>query len=62
MAYDAGAELANMEYIQASVKIVDHEGPGCSYVAAPRGAYSIDRNGDRIQANGWASGDSRLVM
>lgn len=62
LAYDAGAELANMEYIQASVKIVDHEGPGCSYVAAPRGAYSIDRNGDRIPANGWASGDSRLVM
>lgn len=62
MAYEAGAELANMEYIQNSVKIMDHEGPGCSYVCAPRGAYSIDRNGDRIQANGWASGDSRLVM
>lgn len=62
LAYDIGAELANMEYIQASVKIMDHEGPGCAYVAAPRGAYSIDRNGDRIQATGWASGDSRLIM
>lgn len=62
LAYHAGAELANMEYIQASVKIKDHEGPACSYVAAPRGAYSVDRHGDRIVANGWASGDSRLVM
>lgn len=62
LAYEVGAELANMEYIQASVKIKDYEGPACSYVAAPRGAYSVDRNGDRIVANGWASGDSRLVM
>lgn len=62
LAYEVGAELANMEYIQASVKIKDYEGPACSYVAAPRGAYSVDRNGDRIVANGWASGDSRLIM
>lgn len=62
LAYEAGAELANMEYIQASVKIKDYEGPACSYVAAPRGAYSVDRKGDKIVANGWASGDSRLVM
>lgn len=62
LAYEAGAELANMEYIQGSTKIKDHEGPACAYVAAPRGAYTVDRNGDRIDCNGWASGDSRLVM
>lgn len=62
LAYEAGAELANMEYIQGSTKIKDHEGPACSYVAAPRGAYSVDRLGQRIDCNGWASGDSRLVM
>ena len=62
LAYEAGAELSGMECFQASVKIKDHEGPACGYVAAPRGAYSINRLGERIQAHAYASGDSRLVL
>jgi succinate dehydrogenase/fumarate reductase flavoprotein subunit len=62
MAYEAGAELANLECFQGSVKIKDHEGPACSYVAAPRGAYSINRMGERVEAHPYASGDSRLAI
>ena len=62
LAYEAGAELANMECFQGSVKIKDHEGPACSYVASPRGAYSINRLGERVPAHPYASGDSRLPI
>jgi succinate dehydrogenase/fumarate reductase flavoprotein subunit len=62
LAYEAGAELVNMECFQGSVKIKDHEGPACSYVASPRGAYSINRLGERVAAHPYASGDSRLPI
>lgn len=62
LAYEAGAELANLECFQGSVKIKDHEGPACGYVASPRGAYSINRLGERIKAHSYASGDSRLAI
>jgi succinate dehydrogenase/fumarate reductase flavoprotein subunit len=62
MAYEAGAELASMECFQASTKIKDHEGPACGYVASPRGAYSVNRLGERVNAHTYASGDSRLAM
>ena len=62
LAYDAGADLANFECFQGSVKIKDHEGPACGYVASPRGAYSINRLGERVNAHSYASGDSRLAI
>ncbi len=62
LAYEAGAELANMEYFQGSVKIKDHEGPGCGYVAGPRGGYSINRLGERVDTHPYPSGDGRLAI
>ena len=62
LAYEAGAELASMECFQGSVKIKDHEGPACGYVASPRGAYSINRLGEKVNAHAYASGDSRLAI
>jgi succinate dehydrogenase/fumarate reductase flavoprotein subunit len=62
MAYEAGAELANFECFQGSVKIKDHEGPACGYVTAPRGSYTINRLGERVESHAYASGDSRLAL
>ena len=63
LAYEAGAELVNMEYVQGSSRIKDHEGPACGYVSGPRGAYQIDANGDRmVGAHPYASGDTRLAV
>jgi succinate dehydrogenase/fumarate reductase flavoprotein subunit len=60
LAYEAGAELVNMECFQASVKIADHMGPGCAYVGAPRGAKTTNRLGEPLGSHPYASGDSRL--
>jgi succinate dehydrogenase/fumarate reductase flavoprotein subunit len=60
LAYEAGAELVNMECFQASVKIADHMGPGCAYVASPRGATTTNRLGEPLGSHPYASGDSRL--
>jgi len=60
LAYEAGAELVNMECFQASVKIVDHMGPGCAYVGAPRGAKTTNRLEETLGSHPYASGDSRL--
>ena len=60
LGYEAGAELINMECFQASVKIVDHMGPACAYVAAPRGAKTTNREGNTLGSHPYASGDSRL--
>lgn len=60
LAFEAGAELVNMECFQASVKIVDHMGPGCAYVGAPRGAKTTNRLGETLGSHPYASGDSRL--
>ncbi len=61
MAYEAGAELASMECFQANVLLKDHQGPSCGYVAAPRGAYGVNRLGERIWNHGYSSGDGRLA-
>jgi succinate dehydrogenase/fumarate reductase flavoprotein subunit len=60
MAYEAGAELANMECFQANSLLKDHQGPSCGYVAAPRGAYGVNRLGERIWSHGYSSGDSKM--
>lgn len=62
LAYEAGAELVNMECFQASVKIADHMGPGCAYVAAPRGAKTTNRISETLGAHPYASGDSRMKV
>jgi succinate dehydrogenase/fumarate reductase flavoprotein subunit len=60
MAYEAGAELVNMECFQANTLLKDHQGPSCGYVAAPRGAYGVNRLGEHIWTHGYSSGDSKM--
>ncbi len=60
MAYEAGAELVNMECFQANSLLKDHQGPSCGYVAAPRGAHGVNRLDERIWTHGYSSGDSKM--
>ena len=62
MAYKAGAELVNMECFQANTLLKDHQGPSCGYVAAPRGAYGVNRLGEHLWTHGYSSGDSKMGM
>jgi succinate dehydrogenase/fumarate reductase flavoprotein subunit len=60
LAYEAGAELVNMECFQANTLLKDHQGPSCGYVAAPRGAHTNNYQGERIWSHGYSSGDSKM--
>jgi succinate dehydrogenase/fumarate reductase flavoprotein subunit len=60
MAYEAGAELVNMECFQANSLLKDHQGPSCGYVAIPRGAYGVSSLGERVWSHGYSSGDSKM--
>lgn len=60
LAYAAGAELGNMECFQANSLLKDHQGPSCGYVAIPRGAYGVNRLGERVWSHGYSSGDSKM--
>jgi succinate dehydrogenase/fumarate reductase flavoprotein subunit len=62
MAYEAGAELVNMECFQTNNLLKDHQGPSCAYVAAPRGAYGVNRLGERTSTHGYSSGDVKLAI
>ena len=60
MAYEAGAELTNMECFQANSLLKDHQGPSCGYVAIPRGAYGVNGLGERVWSHGYSSGDGKM--
>jgi succinate dehydrogenase/fumarate reductase flavoprotein subunit len=60
MAYQAGAELVNMECFQANTLLKDHQGPSCGYVAGPRGAYTVNPWGEKTWSHGYSSGDSKM--
>ena len=60
MAYEAGAELVNMECFQANTLLKDHQGPSCGYVAAPRGAYTINPWNQHTWTHGYSSGDGKM--
>jgi len=60
MAYEAGAELVNMECFQANTLLKDHQGPSCGYVAAPRGAVGVNRLGEHVWSHGYSSGDGKM--
>lgn len=60
LAYNAGAELVNMECFQANSLLKDHQGPSCHYVAGPRGAYGVDRMGQRSPTHGYSAPDSKM--
>ena len=61
LAYDAGAELVNMECYQALTMLKDFQGPACGYVAGTRGAKSSNRVGEGIWTHAYPSGDTRLA-
>lgn len=60
LAYDAGAELVNMECYQALTMLKDFQGPACGFVAGTRGATSTNRAGEAIWTHPYPSGDTRL--
>lgn len=60
LAYDAGAELVNMECYQALTMLKDFQGPACGFVAGTRGATSSNRTGETIWTHPYPSGDTRL--
>jgi succinate dehydrogenase/fumarate reductase flavoprotein subunit len=62
MAYEAGAELVNMECFQTNNVLKDHQGPSCAYVAAPRGAYGVNSLGEKTTTHGYSSGDVKLAI
>ena len=61
LAYEAGAELVNMECYQALTMLKDFQGPACGYVAGTRGAKSANRLGEGIWTHSYPSGDTRLA-
>ena len=61
LAYEAGAELVNMECYQALTMLKDFQGPACGYVAGTRGARSTNRVGEGIWTHAYPSGDTRLA-
>ena len=61
LAYEAGAELVNMECYQALTMLKDFQGPACGYVAGTRGAKSTNRVGEGIGTHAYPSGDTRLA-
>jgi succinate dehydrogenase/fumarate reductase flavoprotein subunit len=61
LAYDAGAELVNMECFQATHLLKDYEGPACGYVAAPRGGKGTDHYGNSFGGHSYGSGDGKLA-
>jgi succinate dehydrogenase/fumarate reductase flavoprotein subunit len=60
LAYEAGAELVNMECYQALTMLKDFQGPACGFVAGTRGATSSNRVGETIWTHPYPSGDTRL--
>jgi succinate dehydrogenase/fumarate reductase flavoprotein subunit len=61
LAYEAGAELVNMECYQALTMLKDFQGPACGFVAGTRGAVSRDRVGEGTWTHPYPSGDTRLA-
>ncbi|WP_301860623.1 fumarate reductase/succinate dehydrogenase flavoprotein subunit [uncultured Megasphaera sp.] len=62
MAYEAGAELVNMECFQTNLLMKDYNGPACGYVVYPRGGYSVNAEGNKYWTHGYWSGDMFLAV
>ena len=62
LASEAGAELVNMEYIQASVKIKDYEGPATATSPRRAGPTPWTATATGSSPTAGLRGDSRLVM
>jgi len=55
MAYQAGAQLANLECFQINPLIKDYNGPACAYVTGPLGGYTANSKGERfIECDYWS--------
>lgn len=62
LAYQAGAELVNMECFQTNLLMKDFNGPACGYVVIPRGGYGINALGQKYWSHGYWSGDMFLAV
>lgn len=62
LAYEAGAELVNMECFQTNLLMKDYNGPACGYVVYPRGGYSVNALGEKYWTHGYWSGDMFLAV
>jgi succinate dehydrogenase/fumarate reductase flavoprotein subunit len=61
LAYEAGAELVNMECYQTLTMLKDFQGPACGFVAGTRGATATNRVGEGTWTHPYPSGDTRLA-
>jgi succinate dehydrogenase/fumarate reductase flavoprotein subunit len=61
LAYEAGAELVNMECYQTLTMLKDFQGPACGFVAGTRGAIATNRVGEETWTHPYPSGDTRLA-
>jgi succinate dehydrogenase/fumarate reductase flavoprotein subunit len=62
MAYQAGAELSNIECFQINPLMKDYNGPACAYVASPFGAYTANAEGHRFISCDYWSGQMMLEV
>lgn len=62
LAYEAGAELVNLECFQTNLLMKDYNGPACGYVVYPRGGYSVNAEGEKYWTHGYWSGDMFLAV
>jgi len=60
MAYQAGAELTNIECFQINPLLKDYNGPSCAYVSGPYGGYTVNANGYRFMRSDYWSGQMML--
>src|SRR6476619_7275173 len=62
MAYNAGAELTNIECFQVNPLLKDYNGPACAYVTGPFGAHTANAEGNRFISCDYWSGQMMLEI
>ena len=60
MAYQAGAELTNIECFQINPLLKDYNGPACAYVSGPFGGYTVNAKGHRFMLTDYWSGQMMM--
>jgi len=60
MAFQAGAELSNLECFQVNPLLKDYNGPACAYVSGPYGGYTVNARGNRFMLSDYWSGQMML--
>lgn len=60
MAFQAGAELANLECFQINPLLKDYNGPACAYVSGPYGGFTVNAKGHRFMLSDYWSGQMMM--